>query len=328
MILVGDIGGTTTRLAVFEQENARLKSVVEKDYPSAEYSGLDAVVREFLGEQSHKLERACFGIAGPIRDGHVETPNLPWRIDVRDLAHGLNIRSVDLINDLEAHAYGLPLLSAKDLATLHPGIPDAKGNQAIIAAGTGLGEAGLVWNGKAHIPYSTESGHADFAPRNEIEIVLLRYLLREFKDHVSYERVISGPGLYNVYRFLRERGEHPESRWLAERLKNADPAAAITQAGLAGTCRLCSQALDLFVSCYGAEAGNLALRTMATGGIFIGGGIAPKILTKLKEPLFLEGFLAKGRMRMLVKQIPVKVILNDKAALLGAANYAMLHSES
>ncbi|MGH8397004.1 MAG: glucokinase [Gammaproteobacteria bacterium] len=328
MILAGDIGGTTTRLAVYEQEHQGLKSVVEKDYPSGEYSGLDAVAREFLGAQDYKLERACFGIAGPIRDGHVETPNLPWQIDARELARELHIHSVDLINDLEAHAYGLPLLAVKDFTILHPGAPDAKGNQAIIAAGTGLGEAGLIWDGKAHIPYSTESGHADFAPRNELEIGLLRYLLRESKDHVSYERVISGPGLYNVYRFLRERGEYPEPPWLVEQLKNADPAAAITQAGLAGTCRLCSQALDLFVSCYGAEAGNLALRAMATGGIFIGGGIAPKILTKLKEPPFLEAFFAKGRMRTLVEQIPVRVILNDKAALLGAANYALLHSES
>ncbi|MGH8403816.1 MAG: glucokinase, partial [Gammaproteobacteria bacterium] len=235
---------------------------------------------------------------------------------------------VDLINDLEAHAYGLPLLAEKDFAVLHPGATGATGNQAIIAAGTGLGEAGLIWDGKAHIPYSTESGHADFAPRNELEIDLLRYLLREFNEHVSYERVLSGPGLYNVYRFLRERGEQLESPEVAAGLKVSDPAAVITQAALAGICRLCSQALDLFVACYGAEAGNLALRAMATGGIFIGGGIAPKILAKLKGPAFLQAFLAKGRMRKLVEQIPVKVILNDKAALLGAANYARLHLES
>ncbi|HEX7124294.1 MAG TPA: glucokinase, partial [Thermodesulfobacteriota bacterium] len=203
-----------------------------------------------------------------------------------------------------------------------PGVRGAGGNQAIIAAGTGLGETGLYWDGSKHHPFATEGGHADFAPRDELEIELLRYLLREL-DRVSVERVVSGPGLYRIYRFLRDTGRGEEPVWLAEALRRGDPPRVVSEAALAGRSGLCAQALDLFVSLYGAEAGNLALKTMATGGVFVAGGIAPRIVEKLKDGRFMEAFVAKGRLESILAAIPVRVILNDTAALLGAARYAM-----
>lgn len=325
MILAGDIGGTKTRIAYFTTDAGRLRPLIEETFPSREYGSLDEIVQAFRAKHQVTVTQAGFGIAGPVKNGRSETTNLPWVVDARALAERLEIASVVLLNDLEANAYGIAALAADDFVVLNPGAPDAAGNAAIIAAGTGLGEAGFYWDGQTHQPFACEGGHADFAPRNELEMDLLRYLLTRF-TRVSYERVLSGPGLYAIYQFLRDTGRGEEPTWLTEELQQRDPSAAISQAALSGRNALCVQALDLFVSFYGAEAGNLALKVMATGGVYVGGGIAPKILPKLQESLFMEAFLAKGRMQPLLTAMPVRVILNDKTPLLGAARCALLRA--
>jgi glucokinase len=321
MILAGDIGGTKTNLAFFEVQGRGLMLVAEGTFASREHSSLDDLVRRFVSAHALPVDSACFGVAGPVKHGRCEAVNLPWVVDARQLASELGIATVALLNDLEANAYGIAALAPEDFVVLNAGAPDAEGNAVVIAAGTGLGEAGLYWDGKQHRPFASEGGHADFAPRNALEADLLRYLLAQF-ERVSYERLVSGPGLYNIYRFLRDTGRGVEPLWLGEEMRAGDPSAAITRAALTGTSPLCVQALDLFVSIYGAEAGNLALKVMATGGVFVGGGIAPKIIAKLKETTFVEAFTAKGRLRPLLEAMPVRVILNDKTALLGAARYA------
>ncbi len=323
MILAGDVGGTNTRLALFEMAGDHRRLVVEATFPSREHASLETVLRRFVSGQPRPVTLACFGIAGPVRHGRSEATNLPWVVDSRQLARELGLEKVGLINDLEANAYGIAVLGPKDTVVLNAGAPDAEGNAAIISAGTGLGEAGLYWDGRQHRAFATEGGHASFAPRNPLEMDLLRYLLTQF-EHVSFERVLSGPGLLNLYRFLRDTGRGEEPVWLADRLRRQDPSAVIAQVALDGESPLCAQALDVFVSLYGAEAGNLGLKVMATGGVYIGGGIAPKILRKLRDATFLEAFTGKGRMKPLLEAMPVRVILNDKTALLGAARYASL----
>ncbi|MBV8052129.1 MAG: glucokinase, partial [Acidobacteriaceae bacterium] len=249
------------------------------------------------------------------------TPNLPWIIESKHLADKLGLAGVSLINDLEANAWGISTLQAKDLISLNTIKSSPIGNQAVISAGTGLGEAGLYWDGTRYHIFASEGGHADFAPRDELQMELLRYLIAHF-GHVSYERVVSGPGLVNIFYFLRDTKRGTEPTWLTEEMAQGDPAAAISRAASEGQCPLCEQALDLFVSIYGAEAGNLALKVKATGGVYLGGGIAPKILTKLAGPLFMQSFLAKGRMQALLETIPVRVINNDSTALMGAARCA------
>jgi len=323
VILAGDVGGTNTRLAFVEATGDRLTLIVEEIFPSREHANLEAVLRKFMSSHRLPVEQACFGVAGPVRHGRCDATNLPWVVDARQLARELGLEAVGLINDLEANAYGIAALEPKDFVVLNAGAPDAEGNAAIIAAGTGLGEAGLYWNGRQHRPFATEGGHATFAPRTPVEMDLLRHLLTEF-EHVSYERVVSGPGLLNIYRFLRDTGRAEEPAWLAERMRQQEAPAIIAQAALEGTSALCVQALDLFMSLYGAEAGNLALKAMATGGVFVGGGIAPKIIQQLKDSTFMAAFTAKGRMRPLLEAMPVRIILNEKTALLGAARCATL----
>ena len=323
MILAGDIGGTSARLALFNVSNGRPIAIVERTYPSREYHGLNEVVSAFLGSNGQKPRAACFGIAGPVQDGRVVTPNLPWVVDARALVRELGLPSVKLLNDLEANAYGIAALESQDFVTLNPGIPGATGNAAVISVGTGLGEAGLFWNGQEHQPFACEGGHADFAPRDELETKLMLWLRAKY-GHVSYERVLSGPGLLSIYEFLRDTRKGEEPGELRELLRQGDGPAAISAAGLEGRHELCVKALDLFVSFYGAEAGNLALKTMATGGVFIGGGIAPRILQKLKHPAFMEAFTRKGRMKPLLEAMPVRVIMKDTAALLGAARFAAM----
>lgn len=325
MILAGDIGGTNTRLAFFEEAGEELKIVEEKIYPSGQYASLQEILGKCLAEYNPEISRACFGIAGPVKDGRCEATNLPWIVDSSVLAKTLRLSSIDLLNDLEANAYGIATLGDEDFAILNTGDINSKGNAAIIAAGTGLGEAGLYSDGRQFYPFACEGGHGDFAPRNDLEIELVRYLLERF-DHVSSERVLSGPGLFNIYKFLRDTGHGDEPSWLAEEIQTKDPAAVISQAALNNKSELCILALDLFVALYGAEAGNLALKIMATGGMFIGGGIAPKIVKKLSDGSFLKAFIAKGRLKSLMEAIPVRVILNDKTALRGAAHYARLRA--
>jgi glucokinase len=325
MILAGDIGGTNTRLAFADEKAGSLNLVVEATFLSREHASLESVLRTFRSANPLPITRAAFGIAGPVRRGRCDATNLPWVVDSHSVAGEIGLEHVGLINDLEANAYGVATLRPEDFVVLNEGEAGTEGNAAIISAGTGLGEAILFWDGRQHHPFATEGGHTDFAPRNQLEMELLDYLLRQFQ-RVSYERLVSGPGLLNIYRFLRETGREKEPEWLAERLRRQDPSAVISQAALHGESDLCVQALDLFVSLYGAEAGNLALKAMATGGVYLGGGIAPKIIEKLRGPAFLEAFTSKGRMQPLLRAMPVRVILNPKTALLGAARFATLCS--
>lgn len=321
MILAGDIGGTNTRLGYFDLEDRRPKSRLIEIFPSRKSNSLEEIVSQLIQKAPQKVEAACFGIAGPILDGVCTTPNLPWVVDSRKLAKLLGLDRVDLINDLEANAHGISVLRSEDLVELHAGKRDQRGNAGLISAGTGLGEAGLHCMGGEYQPFASEGGHVDFAPRNEIEIALLQYLLKKF-EHVSYERVLSGPGLINIHRFLVDTGRGEEPAGLREQLAKENPGAVITKAALDRTDPLCEQAMDIFVSIYGAEAGNLALKVLATGGVFLGGGMAPRIVSRLQQPAFKEAFWSKGRMSRLLKDVPIHVIVNDKTALLGAARVA------
>jgi glucokinase len=326
MILAGDIGGTNARLAYFQPQNGHFRLVSERVFSSRDYSELGEIVSKFLQDAATPPDVACFGIAGPVRNGRVEASNLPWVIEQSRLAKQIQLPATLLINDLEANAWGIGALSPQDMLPLTQ-VSASIGNQAVIAPGTGLGEAGLYWNGSQHQVFASEGGHADFAPRGNLQIELLQYLESRY-GHVSYERVLSGPGLVNVYKFLRGKGYSDEPAEFAAQLEHEDAAAAISRAALDGTNRLAEQALDLWISIYGAEAGNLALKMMATGGIFLGGGISPKILPKLTGPLFMRAFLEKGRLRPLLESIPVQVITNDKAGLLGAARCAAARSSN
>ena len=323
LILAGDVGGTSTRLAYFQSEAGGLTVLAEEHYPSAAHASLYEIVRLFAEKHRLTPERACFGIAGPIFEGSVQTPNLPWSIEGSRLAQETGLSKVRLINDLAANTYGIALLQDHDLAVLNQGKQDPTGTIAVVSAGTGLGEALAYWDGHAHRPLPSEAGHADFAPRDDREADLLRYLRSEF-GRVSYERVVSGPGLVNIYRFLKDQRQFPEDPAVAAGMQSGDPAAVISSAALSRSSALCASALDIFVSVYGAECGNAALRFLATGGVFLGGGIAPRILQKLREPPFMESFCAKGRLGPLLATIPVKVILNDRTALLGAGQAASL----
>jgi len=325
VILAGDIGGTTTRLAWFDASGGRLQLTSAHDYPSRDYAGLDAIAREFVGTDGHPIDHAAFGIAGPVRAGRVATTNLPWTVDAGKLSAALGVAAVSLLNDVEANVYGIAALPPGDFAVLNAGDVNACGNVAVIAAGTGLGEAGAVRDGGRLVPFACEGGHADFAPRDPLEMELLEHLRQRF-GHVSWERVVSGPGLCNIYAFLRDSGRGTELPWVRERMHEGDAAAAIAQAAIAGQCELCRQALERFVSLYAAEAGNLALKVMAVGGVYLGGGIAPKILDALTGPAFMRAFPAKGRMQALLEAMPVRVVLNDHAALLGVARYAALRA--
>jgi glucokinase len=324
MILAGDIGGTKTHMALFEQQGEHLQVLVEETFVSRDHSSLEEVVSLFLKSHPQKIDRACFGVAGPVRAGRVQTTNLPWVVDIGDLGTKLDIQNASLINDLEANAHGLAYLEPKDFWVLNPGDSEATGNAALISAGTGLGEAGLFWDGKQHFPFASEGGHADFAPSDALQSELLSYLQARVR-HVSWEHVLSGPGLQHIYLFLRDSGRGEEPLWLTEKMQSTDPSAAITQAALEKTSPLCEQALQLFVTFYGAEAGNLALKLLATGGLFIGGGIAPKILPALKTGEFMNAFVAKGRLQPVLEKIPVRIVLNDRTALIGAAHYALNH---
>ncbi|MGA7906009.1 MAG: glucokinase [Candidatus Sulfotelmatobacter sp.] len=321
MILAGDIGGTNARLAYFQSSNGSLRLISERVFPSREHKELGEIVTKFLEDSGTRPQAACFGIAGPVRNGRVETSNLPWVIEQVRLARQIELPNTLLINDLEANAWGIGALSQQDLVVLNRSSDHATGNQAVIAPGTGLGEAGLYWDGAKHHVFACEGGHADFAPQGDLQIELLRFLEARY-EHVSYERVLSGPGLVNVYEFLRDTGCGKELPEFVALLKQSDPAAAISRAALDGTNPLAGQALEVWISIYGAEAGNLALKAMATGGVFLGGGISPKILPRLKGSAFMKSFLQKGRMSSLLEAIPVQVITNDKAALLGAARCA------
>jgi glucokinase len=321
MILAGDVGGTKVHLALYDFVEGKLEYSRDQRFPAKSYSGLEEIVKEFLGAQ--KVTAACFGVPGPVRNGRLRLTNLPWTLDSHELSISLGVTHVFLINDLEANGYGVAELSPEQIFTLSEGDTSQIGNRALIAAGTGLGEALLIWDGRSHTPYPSEGGHTDYAPRNEDEIDLLRYLKQKYNGRISYERVVSGMGLTAIYEFLREVRGMEEPAWLAERIAAVDdPNAVITELALAAKSEICEKALDMFVSAYGAEAGNIALKLLSVGGVYIGGGIAPRILEKLKDGAFMRAFTDKGRMSQLLINMPVRVILDSRAALLGAAAYA------
>jgi glucokinase len=355
-ILAGDVGGTKVNLALFELAEGMPRLLTAATFASADYPGLAPVVDAFLRRLPHgaggagtdrrpaspaagalgsdragsgvpAIAAACFGVAGPVIDNRTSTPNLAWEIDGRAVAAATGLPAVRLINDLVATAEGLPLLQAGELLTLQAGEPAAPGesgagNQVLIAAGTGLGMALLPVAGSARITVPSEGGHADYAPRDEDEAALLRYLHRRFGEHVSVERVVSGPGLVVIYEHLRDAGYAAESPAVGAALAAGDPARVIAETAVAGGDRLCSRALDMFLAAYGAAAGNLALIGTAVGGVYIGGGIAPKVLPRLTAGPFVGAFLDKGRFAAYLRRIPVRVVLNDRTATLGAARGA------
>lgn len=332
VVLAGDVGGTKTWLGIFRAgaSDAAAPLALQRSakYSSPAAGSLEQLVAGFLADDNTPVDYACFGLPGPVTGTRARLVNLPWEVDAAALAGRFRLRGAFLINDLVANAYGIGELAPDDFAVLHPGAPDAAGNMAVISPGTGLGEAGIFWDGRKHTPFACEGGHCDFAPRDETELALLQYLL-ESCDHVSFERVLSGSmGLPNIYRFLRDTGRLPETPAIAAGLEQGDHGTVISRAAADGSCPLCARTMQIFASILGAEAGNLALKTMATGGVFIGGGIAAKTLPLLQQPALLEAFFAKGRFGDFMRQIPLRVILNERAALLGAARHALHGAES
>jgi glucokinase len=321
-ILAADIGGTKCNLACFDrQADSGSEPIRQKTYPTADYKNLETIIGQFLGGEVGCVEAACFGMAGPIRDGVCRPTNFPWSANIRDLRRCLNLDRVELHNDLVATAYGLSVLRPDQYAILNDVPSDPLGNAALIAPGTGLGEALMFHDGRRLKPVASEGGHVDFAPTSELEIALLRHLNQEF-TRTSVERVVSGPGLVRIYEFLRDTGRGVEPKSIARKMEQGDPSATISRAALAGESPLCEQALDLFVYCMGVEAGNLGLKNMASAGVYLGGGIPPKILPKLLDGTFMRGFTNKGRLKQWAEATPVRVILEPKTALLGAAHYA------
>jgi glucokinase len=320
MILAGDVGGTKVHLALYDFTDGKLTYKHDKQFPAKDFAGLEPIVKEFLG--TDQVSAACFGVPGPVRNGRLRLTNLPWTLDSRELQTSLGIAHVFLINDLEANGYGVAELTGEQIFTLSEGDASQIGSRALIAAGTGLGEGLLIWNGRTHTPYPSEGGHGDFAPRNEDEIDLLRFLKQKYNGRISYERVISGMGLTNIFEFLHEVRGMDLPAAVAERIAKEDPNAVITELALAKKSEICEKALDMFVAIYGAEAGNLALKVLSVGGVYIGGGIAPRIIEKLKDGTFIKAFTDKGRLSQLLVNMPVRVILDSRAALLGAAAYA------
>jgi glucokinase len=324
MILAGDVGGTKVHLALYDFIDGKLQAQRDKIFPAKDYAGLEEIVAEFL--VAEKVTAACFGVPGPVRDGRLRLTNLPWTLDSRELSTHLKIDYVFLINDLQANGYGIAELGPDQIYTLSDGDSSQIGNRALISAGTGLGEAFMIFDGRDHVPYPSEGGHADFAPRNEDEFDLLRFLRHKYNGRVSFERVVSGQGITNCYEFFREVRGLEEPAWLAERMATEDPNAVIAESALKATSEICVKAVDMFVSAYGAEAGNLALKVLSVGGFYVGGGIAPRILEKIKDGTFMRAFTDKGRLSQLLVNMPVRVILESRTALIGAAAYAEAHA--
>lgn len=325
MILAGDIGGTKTALGIYSPEAGIESPLAQATFSSANYSGLEAIVTEFLSKLDFKVEKAIFGVAGPVAAGKAIITNLPWVIDEGQLKTALKIPLVKLLNDLEATAWSVPFLGKEDIYTLNKGEKIQGGTIAVVAPGTGLGEAFLIWDGSRYLAHSSEGGHADLAPTSLLEIELVRYLMNKY-EHVSYEWVCSGIGIPNIYNFFKDSGKAEEPDWLAEELAKAkDPTPMIVNAAISKdrTCPICKATIDTFISILGSEAGNMALKVMATGGVYLGGGIPPRILPALKKGHFMENFLRKGRMSRLLLHMPVNVILSAKTAITGAAYYGL-----
>ena len=317
-VLVGDIGGTKTVLAIAEADTHGVRLNEERRYASQDFSSLEDIVKRYEAETGARCETAGFAVAGPVYDDRSAITNLPWDLDARHLASDLGIGSAHLLNDLEAVARGVAALGPDDLEVLHPGDPDAAGNACVVAAGTGLGEAGMHWDGQRHRAFATEGGHTDFAPRDDRELALFSNLEQQF-GHVSWERLVSGMGIANIYGFLLEWHGSETPGPVQAAMAAGDKSAAIAGAAADGSCPVCAETMQLFMDLYGREAGNMALKHMAMGGVYLGGGIAPKNLELLRRGPFLDAFFDKGRMSTLMRRIPVKVILDQRAPLFGAA---------
>jgi glucokinase len=330
MLLAGDIGGTKTRLGVFSPDSGARLPLAEDTFPSADFPSLEAVITKFLSAASLEVKQASFGVAGPVIKSHAKITNLNWEINAPDLQTRFNLSKVHLLNDMVSMAAAVPWLDEGDLHTLVPGIPETGGTIALIAPGTGLGESYLTWDGNRYHPYGSEGGHSDFAPSNKLEIKLLQFLRKKYK-HVSCERVCSGSGIPNIYAFFKHSKSIEEPGWLAERLavtEDATPVIARAAVDETKPCEICRMTMNTFISILGAEAGNLALKVLSTGGVYLGGGIPPRILPALGGERFRKAFLGKGRMKRILKQIPVKVITNRKVALIGAACFGLEHWET
>jgi len=326
MLIAGDIGGTKTDLAIFSNEAGPLVPLAQTKVHSADYPSLQVIVKEFLAKEKQPVDRACFAVAGPVIGGRVKTTNLPWVIEENSLAQDLNInrQSVHLLNDLEAIAHAVPILRPSDVETINPGEAVPKGAIGVIAPGTGLGESFLTWDGSHYRPHSSEGGHADFAPTDERQIRLLEYMLKKF-DHVSFEHVCSGIGIPNIYGFLRDVERIPQEPGITSLIDSArDQTAAIIAHAFDGanTSKLCAATVDMFVSILAAEAGNVAVKALATGGVYIAGGVAVHTLAALKEPAFMQSFKRKGRFADLMARIPIRVVISP-AGLAGAAAYGL-----
>jgi glucokinase len=321
MVLGGDVGGTNARLAIVELDGRTARIVRERKYRSRDHPGLAPIVRQFCEKEGTRPDRACFGIACPVVGDDCTAPNLPWTINARQLAREIEIPRVTIINDFVAVGYGIESLGPADLATLQEGSPEPQGPIALIGAGTGLGQGFLLWEKDHYRVVASEGGHGDFAPRGELQAGLLQFLEREF-DRVSWERLLSGPGMVNTYRYLLAAAVAPEQQTVRTEMGQEDPAAVIVRRALDGTDRLSARTLDLFCELLGAQAGNLALTVVATGGVYLGGGIAPRIVERLRSGPFLKAFGDKGRLSELLSRIPVHVILGPNVALLGAAAVA------
>lgn len=322
MILAGDIGGTKTYVGLFEAGPGRPRKLRGESFASRDHHGLLPILDAFLAGERGTIEASCFGVAGPVRAGRADPANLPWTVDAAEIADRFAIPHVELVNDLVAMAGGIPALAPDELASLHSGTPEPSGNAALVSAGTGLGVAILAANDGGLVPVASEGGHSDFAPGNEDEAGLWRSLRERF-GHVSVERVVSGPGLVNIFEHLRASSSAEIPPELDAALAAGDPAPVIAHWGANGRSALCAKALAMFLSCYGAAAGNVALIGLATRGVYLGGGIAPKLLPQLRGGEFLDGFRDKGRYRKMMESIPVSVILNPETALLGAAARAI-----
>ena len=337
MILAGDVGGTKVHLALYGFEGGRLRLVRDARFPAGEFTSLDRVVEQFLTgdanadasqdrEERDQFVAACFGVPGPVREGRLKLTNLPWELDAHQIARSLGIEHIFLINDLEANGYGIPELAKDKICTLAQGDPAAFGHRGLIAAGTGLGEALLIWDGRSYRPVPSEGGHCDFAARSDREVGLLQYLRKTLKGRVSWERVVSGIGIKNIYEYLRDVEKLEEPEWLRHRIATEDPNAVIGTSAEDGSSQLCFETMQLFAAAYGAEAGNLALKVLALGGIYVGGGIAPKMIKTLNSGGFMQAFLDKGRLSPVLQSIPVRIILDDTCALLGAAAFAEMRA--
>lgn len=319
-VLAGDVGGTKTILAIFDSNNY-FKPIREEKYPTNQYRNLEAIIAQFLSNRREEIASVAIGMAGPVLDGHVKATNINWEADERVLSRFLDIKNVKLINDLQALAFSIPVLRTEDICTLYEGESRPKGNIALVAPGTGLGEGYLFWDGSHYHPISSEGGHTDFAPKNEQEIELLRFLLKKY-DHVSYERIASGLGICEIFEFLAASNSYPIPSPIQAARQNGDLAAIVSNCAIEKKHEICIKTMDYFVSTLANEASNLALRFLAYGGVYLGGGIPPKILPLLQNGSFIQNFKDKGRLTSILEKIPVRVILNPQAALIGAARYA------